>query len=263
MRAQHFDWVIDLQGLARSGAIAWMAKGGFSIGVNTGRECGRGFYNCTVDRPSPSSHAVDWYLAVLRALDVPVHLDYDWLPQRASQAASFAQKWPQDGSRWIAIAPGARWDNKRWPVEHFAKAIQRLLAYDMRLRIVILGSRDDVVRGAALAGMDTTRCLDLTGQTTLPEMIEWVRRSDLLISNDTGTIHVAAALQKPVVALFGPTDPAQTGPYGQQHQVLRTVLPCAPCMKGRCSYELPVECLRAITPERVATEALRRLSGAL
>lgn len=263
MRANRFDWVIDLQGLARSAVVAWLAKGAFSIGVNTNRECARGFYDRTINRPSANSHAVDWYLAALRAMDVPVDLNFDWLPQQASQAEAFVKKWPQDGSRWIAIAPGARWENKRWPVEHFAETIRRLLSQDTRLSVAILGSRDDMARGAALASVDAARCLDLTGQTTLPEMIEWLRRSDVLISNDTGTMHVAAALQKPVVALFGPTDSAQTGPYGQQQQALRIDLPCAPCMKGRCSYELPLECLRGITPSRVAAEALRRMNGVL
>ncbi len=261
MRAHKFDWVIDLQGLARSGAVAWLVNGAFCIGVNTRREGARGFYDRTVDRPSPDSHAVDWYLAVLRALDVPAHLDFEWLPARPAQTRLFQAKWALDGSRWIAIAPGARWENKRWPIEHFAETIRRLLAHDTRLRVAILGSKDDAARGAVLANVDVARCLDLTGRTTLPEMIEWVRRSDLLISNDTGTMHVAAALRKPVVALFGPTDPFQTGPYGQQHESLRIGLPCAPCMKGRCNYELPIECLRGIVPDRVVRESLHRLNG--
>lgn len=263
MRAQKFDWVIDLQGLARSGAVAWLTKGAFSIGVNTDREGARGFYDCTVDRPSPKAHAVDWYLAVLRALNVPVHQDFEWLPARPMTTAAFQAKWPSDGSRWISIAPGARWENKRWPIEHFTETIRRLLAQDPRLRVAILGSTDDAGRGAALASVDTFRCLDLTGRTTLLEMVEWVRRSDLLISNDTGTMHVAAALRKPIVALFGPTNPFQTGPYGQQQQALRIDLPCAPCMKGRCKYEKPLECLRGIAPDRVTAEVLRRLSGAV
>jgi lipopolysaccharide heptosyltransferase II len=263
LRAARFDWVIDLQGLARSGVVAWLARGGLSIGVNTGRECARGFYDRCVDRPASCAHAVDWYLALLRALEVPVHGDFEWLPQRPVPAAAFAAKWPHDGNRWVAIVPGARWENKRWPVEHFSETTRRLLGHDPRMRMAILGSGDDAARGAVLAGIEPRRCLDLTGQTTLPEMIEWVRRSELVISNDTGTMHVAAALRKPVVALFGPTDPAQTGPYGQQQEALHIGLPCAPCMKDRCGYERPLECLRGISPDRVAAEALRRLGHAV
>ena len=82
-------------------------------------------------------------------------------------------------------------------------------------------------------------------------MIEWVRLSELLITNDTGPMHVAAALGKPLVALFGPTEPRRTGPYGQLDQVLRADLPCSPCLKSTCHFEKPEECLRALTPALV------------
>ena len=68
---------------------------------------------------------------------------------------------------------------------------------------------------------DSRRCLDLTGNTSLPEMIEWIRVGEYIMTNDTGPMHVAAALGKPVIALFGPTDPRRTGPYGQIEDVLR------------------------------------------
>ena len=82
-------------------------------------------------------------------------------------------------------------------------------------------------------------------------MIEWVRRCDLLITNDTGPMHVAAALGKPLVALFGPTEPRRTGPYGQLENVLRLNLPCSPCLSSRCSIENTDECLRALPPALV------------
>jgi ADP-heptose:LPS heptosyltransferase len=72
-----------------------------------------------------------------------------------------------------------------------------------------------------------------------------------MITNDTGPMHIAAALRKPVVALFGPTEPRRTGPYGQLEQALQHRLPCVPCMKDSCSYAKPLECLRAITPDAV------------
>jgi ADP-heptose:LPS heptosyltransferase len=82
-------------------------------------------------------------------------------------------------------------------------------------------------------------------------MIEWVRRCDLMVTNDTGPMHVAAAMDKPLVALFGPTEPRRTGPYGQLASVLRLELPCAPCLKAACHFEKPEECLRAISPAQV------------
>ncbi len=82
MREQNFDWVIDLQCLARSGAFAWLANGKFFIGLDEVREGARGFYDVAVRRPSFHTHAVDWYLAVLPHLGVPVHKNFQWLPER-------------------------------------------------------------------------------------------------------------------------------------------------------------------------------------
>jgi ADP-heptose:LPS heptosyltransferase len=110
--------------------------------------------------------------------------------------------------------------------------------------------------GSAIAAVNPDRCLDLTGRTSLLEMIEWVRLSELVITNDTGPMHVAAALHKPIIALFGPTDPSGTGPYGQKQNVIQVSdLPCVPCMKGHCSYEKPLACLQGITPARVCEQA--------
>ena len=116
--------------------------------------------------------------------------------------------------------------------------------------------------GKAIAEAEPARCLDLTGQTSLPEVIEWMRLSELVITNDTGPMHIAAALRRPVVALFGPTDPAGTGPYGQRENVLQlTKLPCVPCMKGECNYERPLACLRDITPGMVLEKVKGFLAG--
>jgi len=84
-------------------------------------------------------------------------------------------------------------------------------------------------------------------------MVEWIRRCELVLSNDTGPMHVAAALRKPIVALFGPTEPARTGPYGQLDNVLQLKLPCVPCMTNKCRLETPLECLVGIRPELVAS----------
>ena len=89
-------------------------------------------------------------------------------------------------------------------------------------------------------------------------MVEWLRLCDLLVTNDTGPMHVAAALGKPLVALFGPTEPRRTGPYGQLENVLRLDLPCSPCLKSHCHYEKPNECLNALSPATVFERVERR-----
>ncbi len=264
MRRQRFDLAIDLQGLARSGVFTWLANADTSIGLDNPREGGREGARLFYDRLVPSSaagtHAVDRYLAVLPMLGVPVHKIFCWLPEHAGFAALVREKWKVDSARWVAFLPGARWDNKRWPLEYFVETARRLLKEHTGVKIAILGGKADRELGHAIAAANTEHCLDLTGQTELLEMIEWVRLCDLMITNDTGPMHVAAALGKPVVALFGPTNPAGTGPYGQRQNVLQVSdLPCVPCMKGECRYSVPLACLKNITPAMVCERAEKLL----
>ena len=257
MRAQHFDLVIDLQCLARSGAFAWLANGKFLIGLDEVREGARGFYDIAVRRASFHTHAVDWYLSVLPQLGVPVHKNFQWLPERLQIAAAVKHNWPAafaSTPQLIALQPGARWRNKRWPAENFAGLV-RLMANDFpAARFAILGDGKDRPLGEIISRVLPERCLNLCGETTLPEMVEWLRLCDLMVTNDTGPMHAAAALGKPVIALFGPTAPRRTGPYGQLENILRIDLPCSPCFKGHCTYEKPNECLNAISPAQVLAQ---------
>ena len=261
LREQAFDLVIDLQGLARSAAFAWLANGKLLAGLDEPREGARGLYRVIARRGSFHTHAVDWYLSVLKELNVPVHHNFTWLPERPDVAAAVKQKWQPGSARWIAIQPGARWLNKRWPVEHYAE-LARQLAARTDLHLAILGGNDDREAGAAIARAVPQRCQDFTGKLSLPEMVEWIRLSALMISNDTGPMHVAAALGTPLVALFGPTEPRRTGPYGQLQDVLQlNAPPCIPCLKPYCTWSKPMECLHAIPPEAVLARVEKRLSA--
>jgi heptosyltransferase I len=269
LRTQQFDLVIDLQCLLRSGVFGWLANGKVFAGLNEIREGARGFYDLAVPRKSFHTHAVDWYLSVLPPLGVPVHDNFIWLPERPAIAAEVKRKWsaafvsnPQSAIRnpqLILLLPGARWGNKRWPPEHFAELVRRLAEKFSAVRFATLGSKDDQPLGDAISRTLPGRCLNICGATSLPEMIEWLRLGDLLVTNDTGPMHVAAALGKPLVALFGPTEPRRTGPYGQLENILRLDLPCSPCLKSVCHFEKPEECLRALPPALVFERVLKLL----
>ena len=265
LRAKQFDWAIDLQGLARSGIVAWLANAGLTIGLDNAREGSRegarAFYDVTPPPPAANTHAVDRYLAVLPLLKVPVHGNFQWLPKRPDVAAQIEQKWNPGAGPWIVLLPGARWDNKRWPVEHFVELARRMRGMGA-IQTVILGSGDDRALGQAIAEANPGRCLNLAGQTSLWEMVEWVRRGRLVISNDTGPMHVAAALGRPLIALFGPTNPRHTGPYGKLNSVLQlNSLPCVPCMKQRCHYAEPMACLNRMTAASVYARVREELDG--
>jgi heptosyltransferase I len=259
MRAQDFDWVIDLQCLARSAMCAWIANGKLMVGLDEPREGARGFYDLVAQRPSFHTHAVDWYLRVLPLLGVPVLRDFVWLPERKDIAAALRRQWPMDDAPWLLLQPGARWPNKRWPLEHFAELLRLTAAWRADLRFGILGGGEDRSLAPRLVQVAPRRCVDLTGRLSLPEMVEWLRAGALLVTNDTGPMHVAAALARPVVALFGPTEPRRTGPYGQIQHALQMKLPCVPCLKSRCHYSKPMECLRSLSPEAAFRAVQARL----
>jgi heptosyltransferase I len=258
MRAQRFDWVIDLQGLLRSAVFAWLARGELLIGLDNPREGGREgaslLYDVAVGA-SGRSHAVGRYLSVLPALGVPIHRNFRWLPERPGVAASVRAKWPVAGlnpqSHWIAIQPGARWPTKCWPAENFAELVRRFAEQFPDVRFVVMGGAADKPRGEIIYCAAPERVLNLCGETTLLEMIEWLRLCSLMVTNDTGPMHAAAALDVPVAAVFGPTDPRNTGPYGQLENVMRIDLPCSPCLKSYCRWKKPMECLTAISPTAV------------
>ncbi len=252
LRRTEFDWVIDLQSLFRSGVFAWLANGKLTVGLDSQREGSQMFYDYLVRRPSYETHAVDWYLEVLRFLGVPVDHQFEWMPARPKVAEALAEKWPDFKSRWLILQPGARWRTKRWPVEHFSELASRCIRKAPDLRIAVLGGPEERELGEKICHSAPEHCLDLTGKLSLPEMVEWIRASELMVTNDTGPMHVAAAVGTPVLALFGPTEPRRTGPYGQLDRVLQLKTPpCIPCLKPRCRWSNPHECLRALSPDMV------------
>src|SRR5262249_10336720 len=159
------------------------------------------FYDIIVPRPAPNAHAVDRYQAVLPFLRVPSNGHFQWLPSRPQIAATIRQKWQIESARWLVIQPGARWLNKRWPAESFAHLVRRVSAVGNGLKFATTGGPEDQPLGALIAHAVPDKCLDLTGRITLLEMVEWLRLSEAMVTNDTGPMHVAAALNKPIVAL--------------------------------------------------------------
>ncbi len=260
-RRERYDWVIDLQALARSAVFGWLTDGSYTIGLEDYREGAPLFYDRSVPRPSPHAHAVDWYLAVLREMGIPVHSNFEWLSVRPDAQTIVDEVWPAEGSRWVALQPGARWLNKRWPVDSFAELAVGLLRSRPDIRVAVLGGAGDRALGDEICKRAGSRALNLAGRLTLPTMVAWVRRCALMVTNDTGPMHVAAALRVPMVAVFGPTDPAHTGPYGQLNSVLRLELACSPCQTPTCHFQEPMACLRRLPVSVVLEAACRRLNS--
>jgi heptosyltransferase-1 len=260
LRRERFDLVIDLQGLARSGAFAWLANGTFTVGVDDPREGAAGFYDLAVPRPGAAVHAADWYLEVLRQLRVPTGDNFVWLPKRTAAAAELEKTIGLSQNEWILLNPGARWANKRWSPPAFGEVLLALAAERPGARFAVLGGHEDVLLGEQIVRYAPDRAVSLAGKTSLSELIELIRAARLIITNDTGPMHIAAATGTPMAALFGPTDPRRTGPYGMESSVLRLPLPCSPCLSQTCRNRVSMECLHALHPGMVLAAARKKLA---
>jgi lipopolysaccharide heptosyltransferase II len=267
VRAGRFDVVVDLQGLLRSAVLGGMSGAPVRIGFANGREGSPWFYTDRIPVPAASIHAVDRYLLIARALgaepDKPGPSAFP-LPHDAGAEAKMdallAAVDVQMGTVLVALNPSARWPTKRWPAESFA-AVGDRLQQQVGVRVVVVGGAEDRPVVEAMMRAMRTAPIDLAGKTTMKELIALLRRLQLFITNDSGPMHLAAAVGTPVIVLFGPTDPARTGPYGDGHTILRSGIPCSPCFSRRCMNAVTMECMTAIHPQQVIESATKLLKG--
>ena len=263
LRAARFDLVVDLQGLFRSGAMAWLSGGGRRIGLANAREGSPLFYTQLVEVPDGPIHAVDRYLLVAEALGAerPAQPRFEFLdrPQDRQAVATILTRSGVPASLpWIAINASARWETKRWPPQHFAEAADQL-SREHASPIVFIGGAAEKPEAQAVMALMRTKAVDLTGQTPVGLLPCLLRQAAVLITNDSGPMHVAAAVGTAVVALFGPTDPRKTGPYGRGHVVLTHAVECSPCFRRDCTRAVRLECLLEVKPDQVVRAVRQQL----
>jgi heptosyltransferase-2 len=161
----------------------------------------------------------------------------------------------EDG-RWVGLTPGAAFGSaKRWLPDRYAAVGDRLARGGAR--VVILGGAADAPVAERIAAAMRTPPLSLCGKTGLPELVGALSRLSLLVTNDSGPMHLAAALGVPLVAVFGPTDWRETAPLGEPQRLLREPVECSPCKLRECPIDH--RCMRLVSVERVATAALELL----
>jgi lipopolysaccharide heptosyltransferase II len=256
LRAERFDLAVDLQGLFRSGAVAWLSGVPLRIGFANGREGSPWFYTTRVPVPALEMHAVDRYLLVAGAMGARLQgspqFRFNVLAEdRAIVRNILSEQGISVDQPWVAMNVSARWPTKRWPLSSFA-AVLDLLHGEGRGPVVVIGSAEDRCDVEALRAVTTTPFIDLAGAVPLGCLPALLSKAAAMITNDSGPMHIAAAVGVPVVALFGPTSEVRTGPYGAGHRVLTSSVPCRPCFSRVCRHAPELECLRALTPEEVA-----------
>jgi len=264
LRARRFDLVVDLQGLFRSGFLAWATGARARLGFARTREFAWIFYSQRIDVPLPDMHAVDRYYLLAEPLgfaDVPITFELPVDPEARRQVDRMlaANGVGPDGC-YVLIAPGTRWETKRWPTEHFAELIRRLRSGN-GVAVVLAGSPDEADLATQVASAAGVPVANLAGRTTLQQMVALVDRAAAVVMNDTGPMHLAVALHKPLVALYGPTSPRRTGPYRRAGDVVRVELDCSPCyLKRLADCPHGHRCMRNLSPALVADRVRRLLS---
>jgi ADP-heptose:LPS heptosyltransferase len=235
------------------------------MGLADGREGAPFFYTHRIEAPDTTMHVIDRYLTVARALgslesstaiaDGAAEYGLQTKPaDRREIAAILNGQGVAAEAAWIAVHASARWPTKRWPPESFSTALDALQKEFGR--VVFVGGPDEVQDARAIIERMTTVPVDLTGKTSLRLLAALLQAAAVVISGDSGPMHLAAALGTPVVALFGPSSAAYSGPQGPQHRILERKIPCSPCFSVVCRNPIQLECLQLITPQAV-TDAVR------
>lgn len=228
LRRRRYELVVDCQGLGRSGLITFLTGARRRIGYRGAPELAWLGYNLRYPSP-PGIHTVDRMLSLLRAVDIePVH------DMRLHAAEADRRWWAQhrveldlEDAPYAVLAPTARWTSKRWPIERWRRLTGPLLDRGMK-RLIVIGApheRQQVQDLFEDAEHSSSAIVDLVGRATIGRMMAIIAQADLVIANDSAPLHVAVGFDRPCVALFGPTDPAQVGPYHQPEAVVRKYRP--------------------------------------
>ncbi len=264
LRKRKFDLVIDLQGLFRSGFLARGTGAGARIGFRAARELAWIFYTHLVPRDETDKHAAE------RNFDAAALLGVDrgqpdfriaFTHEDTTNVRDLIREHVGGDQRVIAMAPATRWETKCWPAARFG-----LLAAELHrasgLKSVLVGGKADRADGEIATQQAAGAAVNLCGKTSLRELAALIDRASLVVTADSTPMHLAAAHGRPLVALFGPTNPVRTGPFGRARDVVRLDLDCSPCYLRKlkqCPHNH--RCMQDLSVAQVAAASIARLDG--
>ena len=256
LRSASYDIAIDFQGLSKSGVLIGLAHAKRKIGFEKTRELSYLFLNERLPAYDIEKHALERYLDVVRYLGANEPSSSCTLPieREISAIRKKIEGMHSQGRPLVVMNPVARWRTKLWLERNFADLADRLVK-EKKAVVIFTGSPEDRIVNERIISLMSETAMNWAGETTLKELAALASLSALFITTDTGPMHLAAAAGAKVLALFGPTAPWRTGPYGPAHIVVRTGLACSPCFKRKC--DIGVRCMEEITVE----EVMRQISN--
>lgn len=261
LRARRFDLAILLQNAVDAALIAWLARIPRRMGYRTD---GRGpllTHGVAVDGATRLLHHVEYYLTMLARFGITTGTRRLELATTADEDAAMAEHLTGHGigaeDVLLGINPGATYGAaKRWYPERFASVADEL-SRRWGARVVVTGGPGEAAIAADIAAAMTTPCVVMAGKTSVRELMALIKRCDFFVTNDSGPMHIAAAFDVPLVAVFGSTDHATTSPWSERAVIVRRDTDCAPCLLRECPTDH--RCMTAVTTAEVveAAELLR------
>jgi heptosyltransferase-1 len=236
LRAERYDITLDLQGLMRSGLMTWATGSPRRIGLLSAREGAHLAYTETV--PDTAISAAERYLTCLEYLGIAAKpLDFQLKPHAPLPEPL------TDFGPYIALHPYSRWRTKLWPWRYYQELVDAM----PERRFVVVGE------GPWFPLDAPGRLVDLRGRLTIESLVTVLDRATALLSTDSGPAHIAGALGRPTLVLFGATDWRKTRPLGAHVFVHTRALFCSPCLRRTCWRDTPVECMSLLDPPGIGT----------
>ena len=191
-------------------------------------------------------------LAFPKDSPLPANLPWPHLQTTQESVAAALKKYTVakvSGQPILALCPGAEFGPaKRWPIEYFSQVAQQKLKEGWA--VWLFGSPKEQQCGVDIQALCQNQCVDLIGKTKLVDTIDLLSCADAVVANDSGLMHISAALNKPLVVVYGSTDPGFTPPLSKNVEILSLKLPCSPCFQRECPLE-HLNCLKQLTPDKV------------
>jgi len=224
LRMYKFDVILDFQGLFRTAGLAFLSGCKKRLGPAKAREFGHIFYTKKVKQDSSAIHLVDYYLKIAKEVCLSDYKVEFKLPQN-EKASEFASGLLADFNvskkEYALLVPGSAHADKCWPADKFARLADKI-SQKYGYSIVAVGTKSETVLAEKIQNKTQTTIINLAGKTDIPRLVELLRNAKVVISNDTGPGHIAAALGKPIVMIFGRSNPARVLPYGRPECVAAT-----------------------------------------
>ncbi len=221
LRQSRFDAVLDLQGLLRTGLLSWLSGCKQRFGPHW-REMAHLFYTTSIPPRREWIHVVDYYRKLVETMGGTNFGAEFVLPEKPTAVAAARELLARrsiDSQRYAIVIPGSAQVSKCWPAERFAALVDRL-ASEHGLAVAATGGKSESAMIEGIRRLATHPPVNLAGRTSLPELVEVLRGAKLVISNDTGPGHIAAALGRPLVMMFSWSNPLRVGPYGRPQCVV-------------------------------------------